>query len=102
LRCHLQVVWSQSSQIPRDFSCTDLGPNTPRSWLDMSDAEVEWPNITLLTGDGLPEEKIQSFSWVVTDMHSWPANGMHSGLLRKLTAHLIRPRRYIFWPINAT
>lgn len=41
LRCHLQVVWSQSSQIPRDFSCTDLGPNTPRSWLDMSDAEVE-------------------------------------------------------------
>jgi hypothetical protein len=47
LRCHLQVVWSQSSQIPRDFSCTDLGPNTPRSWLDMSDAEVEGDQTSL-------------------------------------------------------
>lgn len=43
-------------------------------------------------GDGLSEEKIQSFSQVVADMHSWSANRMHS--LRKLTAELFRPRKY--------
>ena len=32
LRCHLQAVWSQSSQIPRDFSRTDLGQkHTPKA-----------------------------------------------------------------------